>query len=76
VSKRSNYEDIREKLRTELYFTTGSLHLELDSLLSFGKEDRHFANRDAIIILLGEFIINSKFRHPVTLNHYNILYNV
>jgi hypothetical protein len=53
-------EEESEGLRTELYCATGSLNLDLDTLLSFGKDDQYNSTRDTILQLLGEFITKTK----------------
>jgi ribonuclease HI len=66
----ANYEEEREGFRTELYFTTGSLNLDLDTLLSFGKDDQYNLTRDNILQLLGEFINKTKrFQLCSSFNH-------
>jgi hypothetical protein len=65
-----NYEEEREGLRTELYCATGSLNLDLDTLLSFGKDDQYNSTRDTILLLLGEFINKTKrFQLCSSFNH-------
>jgi hypothetical protein len=65
-----NYEEEREGFRTELYFATGSLNLDLDTLLSFGKDDQYNSTRDTILQLLGEFINKTKrFQLCSSFNH-------
>ena len=65
-----NYEEEREGFRTELYFATGSLNLDLDTLLSFGTYDQNNSTRDTIPQLLGEFTNKTKrFRLCSSFNH-------
>jgi hypothetical protein len=65
-----NYEEEREGFRTGLYFATGSLNLDLDTLLSFGKDDQYNSTRDTILQLLGEFINKTKrFQLCSSFNH-------
>jgi hypothetical protein len=66
-----NYEEEREGLRTELYCATGSLNLDLDTLLSFGKDDQYNSTRDTILQILGEFINKTKrFQLCSSFNHF------
>ena len=65
-----NYEEEREGFRAELYFATGSLNLDLDTLLSFGTYDQNNSTRDTIPQLLGEFTNKTKrFRLCSSFNH-------
>ena len=62
------YDNLREKLRTEIYFITGSLEIDLETLLSFGPDDVFKNNRDNIICMLAEFVDDTgRFNSPSSL---------
>ena len=50
------YEDARQRLMHELYFRTGSVHLNLEVLLTDEKRDNSTAQILDVAILLSEFI--------------------
>ena len=53
------HEEQREKLRTDFFFLTGNLILDMDALLMYGEEDQYHTNRDNITSLLADYIRNT-----------------
>ncbi|XP_071160776.1 uncharacterized protein [Mytilus edulis] len=55
-----NYEEARQKLIHEIYFNTGSLHIDLELLLSIEKNDNVSVSNETLMRLLGDFICESR----------------
>ncbi|CAG2187012.1 RNASEH1 [Mytilus edulis] len=62
----SNYEEARERMRTSIYFITGNIHMDLDTLLGIDEEDINRDNRNEILCHLENYLTESgRFKNTI-----------
>ncbi|VDI25046.1 Hypothetical predicted protein [Mytilus galloprovincialis] len=62
----SNYEEARERMRTSIYFITGNIHMDLDTLLGIDEEDINRDNRNEILCHLENYLLESgRFKNTI-----------
>ncbi|XP_063446904.1 uncharacterized protein LOC134726431 [Mytilus trossulus] len=62
----SNYEEARERMRTSIYFITGNIRMDLDTILGIDEEDINRDNRNEILCHLEIFLTESgRFKNTI-----------
>ncbi|VDI34893.1 Hypothetical predicted protein [Mytilus galloprovincialis] len=62
----SNYEEARERMRTSIYFITGNIHMDLDTLLGIDEEEINRDNRNEILCHLENYLTESgRFKNTI-----------